>query len=48
MVIENDRFLAIQESLIGFFSDEVVNLAGKHYYDGSKNLLGCTSIGSRD
>jgi hypothetical protein len=26
----------------------MVNPEGKHYYDGSKKLLWCTSIGSRD
>jgi hypothetical protein len=38
-VIQKDRLLAIQESLIGFLSDEMVNPEGKHYYDGSKKLL---------
>jgi hypothetical protein len=35
-VIQKDRLLAIQESLMGFLSDEVVNPVRKHHYDGSK------------
>jgi hypothetical protein len=31
--IEKDRLLAIQEALMGFLMDEVVNPQGKHYYD---------------
>jgi hypothetical protein len=32
-LIEQDRLLAIQEALMGFLMDEVVNPQGKHYYD---------------
>jgi hypothetical protein len=32
-LIEKDRLLAIQEALVGFLMDEVVNPQGKHYYD---------------
>jgi hypothetical protein len=32
-LIEKDRLLAIQEALMGFLMDEVVNPEGKHYYD---------------
>jgi hypothetical protein len=35
-VIQKDRLSAIQESLLGFLLEEVVNPAGKHHYDGSK------------
>jgi hypothetical protein len=38
-VIQKDRLLVIQESLTGFLLDEVVNPAGKHYYDRCKKLL---------
>jgi hypothetical protein len=38
-VIQKDRLLVIQESLIGFLLNEVVNPIGKHYYDESKKLL---------
>jgi hypothetical protein len=30
---ENNRLLAVQEALMGFLMDEVVNPQGKHYYD---------------
>jgi hypothetical protein len=33
-LIEKDRLLAVQEGLIGFLLDEVVDPAGKHHYDG--------------
>ena len=33
-LIENDRLLTVQEGLIGFLMDEVVNPKGKYYYDG--------------
>jgi hypothetical protein len=33
-LIEKDRLLAIQEGLIEFLMDEVVNLEGKRCYDG--------------
>ena len=33
-LIENDRLLAVQEGLMGFLLDEVVNPKGKHHYDG--------------
>jgi hypothetical protein len=36
---QKDRLLAIQENLIGFLLDEVLNPARKHYYDGYKKLL---------
>jgi hypothetical protein len=32
-LIEKDRLLAIQEALVGFLMDEVVNLQVKHHYD---------------
>jgi hypothetical protein len=32
-LIEKDRLLAIQEALIGFLMDEVINPQGKHHYD---------------
>jgi hypothetical protein len=32
-LIENDHLLAIQEALIGFLMDEVVDPKGKHFYD---------------
>jgi hypothetical protein len=35
-VIQKDRLSMIQESLLGFLLDEVVNPARKHHYDGSK------------
>jgi hypothetical protein len=38
-VIQKDRLLVIQESLIGFLLNVVVNPIGKHYYDESKKLL---------
>ena len=34
VLIEKDRLLAVQEDLMGFLMDEVINLKGKHYYDG--------------
>jgi hypothetical protein len=37
--------LAIQESLIGFLLDQVVNLTGKHYYDGLKNYCDAPPLG---
>jgi hypothetical protein len=36
-VIQKDRILVIEESLLGFLLDEVVNPARKHHYDGPKN-----------
>ena len=33
-LIEKDRLLAVQEGLVGFLVDEVVNPAEKHHYDG--------------
>jgi hypothetical protein len=44
-VIQTDRLLAIQKSLIGFLLDELVNPAGKHYYDGSKNCCDAPPLG---
>jgi hypothetical protein len=35
-VIQKDRILVIEESLLGFLLDEVVNPARKHHYDGPK------------
>jgi hypothetical protein len=35
-VIQKDHLSAIQESLLGFLFEEVVNPIGKHHYDGSK------------
>jgi hypothetical protein len=32
---EKDRLLAIQEPLVGFLMDEVVNPQGKHHYDNN-------------
>jgi hypothetical protein len=32
-LIEKDHLLAIQEALVGFLMDEVVNPQGKHHYD---------------
>ena len=31
--ITKDRLLAVQEGLMGFLMDEVINPKGKHYYD---------------
>ena len=33
-LIEKDHLLAVQEGLIGFLVDEVVNPKRKHHYDG--------------
>ena len=33
-LIEKDRLLAVQEGLVGFLVDEVVNPARIHHYDG--------------
>ena len=33
-LITKDRLLAVQEGLMGFLMDEVINPKGKHYYDG--------------
>ena len=33
-LIEKDHLLAVQEGLVGFLVDEVVNPAGKYHYDG--------------
>jgi hypothetical protein len=38
-VIRKYRLLAIQESLIWFLLNEVVNPAKKHYYDRSKKII---------
>jgi hypothetical protein len=35
-VIQKDRLLTMQESLLGFIHEEVVMPTGKHYYDASK------------
>jgi hypothetical protein len=35
-VIQKDRLLVIQESLLGFIHEEVVMPTWKHHYDGSK------------
>jgi hypothetical protein len=32
-LIEKDRLLAIQDALVGFLMDEVVNPQGKDHYD---------------
>jgi hypothetical protein len=32
-LIEKDHLLAIQEALVGFLMDEVINPQGKHHYD---------------
>jgi hypothetical protein len=34
-LIEKDRLSVVKEGLLGFLSEKVINLAGKHYYDGS-------------
>jgi hypothetical protein len=34
-LIEKDCLLAIQEALVGFLMDEVVNPQGKHHYDSN-------------
>ena len=33
-LIEKERLLAVQQGLVGFLMDEVVNPAGKYHYDG--------------
>ena len=33
-LIEEDRLLAVQEGLLGFLVDEVINPKGRFYYDG--------------
>jgi hypothetical protein len=35
-VVHKDHLSAIQESLLGFHFEEVVNPARKHHFDGSK------------
>jgi hypothetical protein len=37
-VIQKYHLSAIQEILLGFLLEEVVNPAGKHHYDGSKKI----------
>ena len=32
-LILKDRLLAVQEGLVGFLMDEVINPKGKHHYD---------------
>jgi hypothetical protein len=32
-LIEKDRLLAVDEGLMGFFLDKVINPSRKHYYD---------------
>jgi hypothetical protein len=44
-VVEKDGLLAIQESLVGFLLDDVVNLPEKHYYDRSKNYCDAPPLG---
>jgi hypothetical protein len=34
-LIEKDNLLAMQEALVGFLMDEVVNPQGKHHYDNN-------------
>ena len=37
-LIPEERILAIQEALSGFIVHEVLDLAGKFYYDGVSNI----------
>jgi hypothetical protein len=34
-LIEKDRLSVVKEGLLGFLLEKVINLAGKHYYNGS-------------